>query len=210
MLVDLLTFVVIAVFIFILSPLVLLLMIRTPPMEIADQDREVSNSDERSDAEMLGDLAEEISGDEELLAAVTPLQVPHLDLPGALLGGGAKEEACSKVSGSIVLDRIEDPNEKREYNRRMRDRRSTDDSPAEEEQRMVQRRVWLRREEDQRGKQLLNVTDAADTLGVTIEQIYKWLDKADIPFYQVTEGKRKAIRFDVNELLKWHSSFKGI
>jgi excisionase family DNA binding protein len=88
----------------------------------------------------------------------------------------------------------------------MRDRRVTDVS-VEKERRMVGRRVWLRRKEDYQNMKLLTVTEAAETLETSIEQIYKWLGDADIPFYQITEGKRKVIRFEINELLQWYSAF---
>jgi excisionase family DNA binding protein len=66
--------------------------------------------------------------------------------------------------------------------------------------------VWLRRNEDYINKKLVSVQEAADTLETTTEQIYKWLGNSDIPFYQVSEGKRKVIRFEIDELLQWHST----
>jgi len=65
----------------------------------------------------------------------------------------------------------------------------------------------LRRQEDRRDKRLLSIKDAADTIGVSVEQVYKWLDDTDIPFYHVTEGRRKTISFDISELLEWYSTF---
>jgi len=154
----------------------------------------------------LEELVGMIERDKELQESVTPLKVPHIDLPGALVGGGATEQACCAATGVIEIKTDGNPGEKREYNRRMRDRRSTDTS-VDEERRILDRRVWLRREEDQAGKKLLNLTDAADTLGVPVERIHQWLGKTDIPFYYVTDGKNKAMRFEINELLHWYSLF---
>jgi hypothetical protein len=154
----------------------------------------------------LEELVEVIEHDAELQESVTPLKVPHIDLPGALAGGGATDEACCSASGVILIEANENPDERREYNRRMRDRRSAD-TPVDDEHRILDRRVWLRRKEDQIGKKLLNVTDAADTLGVPVERIHQWLGKTDIPFYYVTDGKEKAMRFEINELLHWYSAF---
>ena len=149
---------------------------------------------------------EEIGSEEQTLPLSSSVQVPHIDLQGVLAGGGATDEACAKASGSILLKASGDPNDMRRYNRRLSDRRASV-APVGEDRRTVQRRVWLRRKEDRRGKKLLTVSDAADTLGVPVEQIYKWLDRADIPFYQVTEGKKKAIRFEIDELLQWYGTF---
>jgi len=192
-------------FVFFLSGLVMSLAIRSPVPDIVDEDME---DEDRAELDEFNKLVEEIQDDEEILAVVTPLQVPHINLPEAMLGGGAAAEACSKTTGSIMLELNEDPNEKRKSNRRMADRRASADS-VDENRRIVQRRVWLRREEDCSDRQLLSITDAADTLGVPIEQMYKWLDEVDIPFYQVSENKRKTIQFDINELLHWHSTFSN-
>ena len=154
----------------------------------------------------LEELAEQIEHDEELLSAVTPLKVPHIELPGALAGGGATAQSFSKAAGVISLDVDDNPDENREYDRRMKDRRASEVG-VDQDRRMVERRIWLRRKEDKKGKRLLSVTDAADTLGVPVERIYQWLDKTDIPFYQTTEGKEKAIRFEIDELLQWYSAF---
>jgi hypothetical protein len=151
-------------------------------------------------------LADMISQDKDLLKPAPPVKVPHISLPGAKIGGGAVDETCSKATATISIVLEEDASERRKYNRRMQDRR-IHQHPVEDERRLIQRRVWLRREEDCKGKVLLNITDAADTLGVSIEQMYKWLDNSDIPFYQVTEGKRRALRFEINELLHWHGNF---
>lgn len=196
-------FLVIISFVFILSAIILALTTKAPSALPQTRPR----SDEGGAREMeLEDLIELIHRDKVLTSPEPPVEVPHIELPGARLGGGAKGETCSKASFAITLKLNEDPNERRKYNRRLRDRRVAD-QPVEEDRRLIQRRVWLRREEDRRGKTLLSVTDAANTLGVTVEQIYKWLDDSDIPFYQVTEGKRKAIRFEINELVQWHSAF---
>lgn len=154
----------------------------------------------------LEDLIEAIENDADLQESMTPLKVPHLDLPGALAGGGATDEACCRATGTIIIETDKNPDEHREYNRRMRDRRFTD-TPVDSERRILDRRVWLRRKEDQQGKKLLNITDAADTLGVPVERIHQWLGKTDIPFYYVTDGKDKAMRFEINELLHWYSTF---
>ncbi|UCD57852.1 MAG: helix-turn-helix domain-containing protein [Candidatus Hydrogenedentota bacterium] len=203
----LLDFLVIVFFVFVLGTIVLKLAVRSPshnsPCEAPDPNRTEQLSEPEEPKE-LEELAEAISHDNNLLTPTAPVQVPHVDLPGVKLGGGALDEPCSKAVGTVTLKSDKDPNERRTYNRRLRDRREAD-TPPEKERRILQRRVWLRREEDRHGKQLLTIVDAADTLGVHVEQIYKWLDGTDIPFYQVTEGNRKAIRFDVNELLQWHS-----
>jgi hypothetical protein len=154
----------------------------------------------------LEELVEMISHDEDLQASASPLQVPHIDLPGVLAGGGATNQACCVSTGVITIKTVDDPDEHREYNRRMRDRRRADVS-VDEERRILDRRVWLRRKEDRAGKKLLTVTDAADTLGVPVEQIHQWLGKTDIPFYYVTDGRSKAMRFEINELLHWYSLF---
>ena len=195
-------------FVFFLSGLVMSLAIRSPALDIVDEDMEDEDGEERDEPDAFDELADDIHDDEEVLAAVTPLQVPHIDLPDAMIGGGATAEACSKATGAIMLELNEDPNEKRKSNRRMTDRRSSANS-VDEDQRMVQRRVWLRREEDCSDRQLLSITDAADTLGVPVEQMYRWLDEVDIPFYQVSENKRKTIQFDINELLHWHGRFSS-
>ncbi len=195
-------------FVFFLSGLVMSLATRSPAPDTVDEDMEDEADEERAELDAFDELAEEIQDDEEILATVTPLQVPHMDLPDAMLGGGAATEACSKASGVIVLELNDDPNEKRKSNRRMADRRTSANS-ENEDRRMVQRRVWLRREEDCSDRQLLSITDAADTLGVPVEQMYRWLDEVDIPFYQVSEKKRKTIQFDINELLHWHSKFSS-
>jgi hypothetical protein len=203
----LLDFLVIVFFVFILSTIVLKLAVRSPSHNSPCEAPEPDKTEQRSELEEPKELeepAEAISHDKNLLASTAPVQVPHIDLPGVKLGGGALDEPCSKAVGTVTLRLDEDPNERRTYNRRLRDRRESD-TPLEKERRILQRRVWLRREEDCHGKQLLTIVDAAGTLGVHVEQIYKWLDGADIPFYQVTEGNRKAIRFDVNELLQWYS-----
>jgi hypothetical protein len=175
------------------------------PEGIARQ--EIIMSEPISNSHSFEELAEMMRQDSDLMKGPAPVNVPHTDLPGARLGGGAANEANSKAAAIIPLLLVEEPSERRKYNRRLSDRRDAADFPVDSERRLIQRRIWLRREEDRKGKVLLNVTDAANTLGVTIEQLYKWLDNSDIPFYQVTEGKRKAIRFEVNELLHWHSQF---
>ena len=154
----------------------------------------------------LEELVEVIEQDEDLQESVIPLQVPHIDLPGALAGGGATEQACCVAAGVIHIKTDDDPDEHREYNRRMRDRRCADVS-VDDEHRILDRRVWLRRGEDRAGQKLLTLTDAADTLGVPVERIHQWLGKTDIPFYYVTDGKNKAMRFEINELLHWYSLF---
>ena len=157
-------------------------------------------------SDVLEELAEKIEQDEELLSAVTPLKVPHIELPGALAGGGATAQSFSKAAGVISLDVDDSPDENREYDRRMTDRRASEVG-VDQDRRIVERRIWLRRKEDEKGKRLLTITDAADTLGVPVERIYQWLDKTDIPFYQTMDGKNKAIRFDIDELLQWYSAF---
>lgn len=199
----------IAVFlVFLLSSILMLLTVRRAASGSLEEQSESDSSEECPSSDVLDELAEAIENDEDLLTVVTPLKVPHIDLPGTLAGGGATEQACCKANGVILLDSDEDPNEKRKFNRRLRDRRSSE-TPVDEDRRMLERRVWLRRREDYAGKKLLNVTDAADTLGVPVEQIYQWLDKTDIPFYHITEGKSKAIRFEINELLHWYSIFSS-
>lgn len=205
----LLDFLAMIIFVFILSAIVLTLAVRTSSSDSGDEAHnpvEPVESERHLEEEGFEELARMIEKDQGLLTQPPPVQVPHIPLPDALLGGGANEEAFSKATGTIVLKVNEDPNEKREYNRRLRDRR-TSDIPTDDERRIVQRRVWLRREEDRRGKTLLTVADAADTIGVPVERIYKWLDESDIPFYQVTEGKKKAIRFEIDELLQWYGAF---
>jgi len=196
-------FLVIISFVFVLSAIILTLSGKAP--SASRQTKPCSNDRDGQEME-LEDLIELIHRDKVLTSPEPPVQVHHVELPGARLGGGAGEETCSKATCAITLKLNEDPDERRKYNRRLRDRRASD-HPVNDDRRLIQRRVWLRRQEDRRGKTFLSVTDAANTLGVTVEQIYKWLDDSDIPFYQVTEGKRKAIRFEINELLQWHSAF---
>lgn len=195
-------------FVFLLSGLVMLLTTRPPTPDIPDEDMEGEIDEGRAEFDAFAELEAEIQDDEEILATITPPNVPHIDLPDVMLGGGAAAEACSMAAGAIALELTDDPNEKRKSNRRMADRRASTDA-VDEERRIVQRRVWLRREEDHSDKQLLSIIDAADTLGVPVEQIYRWLDEVDIPFYQVSENKRKTIQFDINELLHWHSRFNN-
>ncbi len=202
----LLEFLTSTVFVFILSVFFLLLMARSPSLGPADQNPESDREEQPEQSGGIEDLAKEIERDEELRAVVTPVEIPHIDLPGALAGGGATHEACSKAAGQIAVQEGGVPDDGRTYSRRLKDRRSSD-FPVDDDQRTVERRIWLRRDEDKAGKRLLNVADAADMLGVKVEQIYKWLDKADIPFYHVTDGKKKAIRFEVDELLSWYSEF---
>lgn len=204
----LLDFLAMIVFVFILSALVLTLAVRAPSSGSRSEAYNPVEPERRPELEGFEELAQMIDGDKDLLKPTPPVQVLHIPLPDAMLGGGAREEACSKATGTIILRLDEDPNEKREYNRRLRDRRMSDIT-ADDERRIVQRRVWLRREEDRRSKTLLTVADAADTIGVPVERIYKWLDESDIPFYQVTEGKKKAIRFEIDELLQWYSAFSS-
>jgi len=199
----LLDFLVTVVFVFILSSLLLMLAHRPPFPETLNEEGNPDAIEQRPELE---ELAEAISQDEDLLAPPPPIEVPHVNLPGAKLGGGAAGELCSKTTGSIALKLVDTEDEKRKYNRRLRERRVSDDL-MKDDKRLVQRRVWLRREEDRRGKRLLPIKDAADTLGVSVEQMYKWLDDTDVPFYQVTDGKRKAIRFEIGELLEWFSAF---
>ncbi|MBI5116342.1 helix-turn-helix domain-containing protein [Candidatus Poribacteria bacterium] len=192
--------------VFVLSAFVVMLAARSAAPDTSAQSGESREADQRLPFGELDELVEAISHDKDLLTPPSPVQIPSLALPGARLGGGAVRESYSKTTGEVVLKSTIDPGEKRRYNRRMNDRRATE-SRQKDERRIVQRRVWLRREEDRRGKRLLNVSDAADTIGVPVERIYKWLDETDIPFYQVTEGKKKAIRFEINELLQWYSAF---
>jgi excisionase family DNA binding protein len=204
---SLFDFTVIILFGFILSWFALLLATRLPsPDTISRYYYEAGSVEESADPGESEEPVEEIESEEQTLPLASSVQVPHIDLQGVLAGGGATDEACAKASGSILLKASGDPNDMRRYNRRLSDRRASV-APVGEDRRTVQRRVWLRREEDRRGKKLLTVSDAADTLGVPVEQIYKWLDRADIPFYQVTEGKKKAIRFEIDELLQWYGTF---
>ncbi len=191
-------------FVFIVSALIMILGTKTASFS-AEESAFMSKMKESFEPGDIEELAELISRDSNILKPAPPVEIPHVQLPGAKLGGGAADESCSKAAATIDIYLNEDPSERRKYNRRLQDRRISD-QPIQDERRLIQRRIWLRREEDRKGKVLLNVTDAAQTLGVPIEQIYKWLDKSDIPFYQVTEGKRRAIRFEINELLQWHSA----
>jgi excisionase family DNA binding protein len=200
------SFLIAAFVVFSMSAVFTLLAVRPGSSSPMGGASEPGTDEESSPYDGLEELAEQVEADEELLSTVTPLKVPHIELPGALAGGGATAEACSKTSGVITLDMVDNPDENREYDRRMRDRRSSEFG-VDQDRRLVERRILLRRDEDLKGKQLLTVTDAADTLGVPVERIYQWLDKADIPFYQVAEGKSKAIRFEINELLQWYSAF---
>jgi len=194
-------FVMILLFVSVLSLLIMMLGTRPAQQDVSLTENTMDqNFLQPEDMEELADL---ISRDTDLLKQAPSIVVPHINLPGAQLGGGAAEQACSKTIASLTFSLNEDPSERRKYNRRLQDRRDTG-LPVEEDRRLIQRRIWLRREEDRKGKTLLNITDAANTVGVSIEQLYKWLDNSDIPFYQVTEGKRRAIRFEINELLQWH------
>lgn len=199
-------FVVIIVSVLFLSAFALLLTIRISPRDTPDYGLTVNDADQVSEPEKPADMTEKLIEHEPPPAPSPLLQVPHMSLPGAKLGGGAKEENFSKAVGAMSLSLKGGPNEKRKYNRRMRDRRESD-IPIDNEKRLVQRRVWLRREEDHSKMKLLTVSEAADTLETSVEQIYKWLGNADIPFYQITEGKRRVIRFEINELLQWYNTF---
>ena len=200
-------FTVIILFGFLLSWFALLLATRSPsPDTISQYYYEAGSVEELANPGESEEPVEEIEPEEQAPPSASSAQVPHIDLQGILTGGGVTNEACAKASGSILLKTNDDPEDRRRYNRRLSDRRASAASVGED-RRIVQRRVWLRREEDRRGKKLLTVSDASETLGVPIEQIYKWLDRADIPFYQVTEGKKKAIRFEIDELLEWYSTF---
>jgi len=203
----LLDFMVTILLVFALSGLITLLTAQMESEELSVSDFLPPEEEEPVEDDPFAELADELSRDEGLLAEITPIKVPHMDLPGAMIGGGAKEEACSKVVGTLVLKPSLDGDERRMFNRRLRDRR-IDGIAANEERRMLQRRVWLRRREDRRRKKLVTVTEAAEMLGVSVEQMYKWLDQTDMPFYHVSEGNRKAIRFEVEELLTWHGAFK--
>jgi hypothetical protein len=203
MLVD---FLFVSVSVFVLGAVVLMLVARSAAPGMSARSGKPQEADQRLPFSEIDELVEAISRDKDLLTPPPPVQIPSMSLPGARLGGGAVRESYSKTTGEVVLKSAIDPDEKRRCNRRMNDRRSWE-SRQKDERRIVQRRVWLRREEDRRGKRLLNVSDAADTIGVPVERIYKWLDETDIPFYQVTEGKKKAIRFEINELLQWYSAF---
>ena len=193
-------------FVFLLGAFFYFLTARSVSPDPLEHYPDLETDEEPPRPEAMQELSDEIGRDEELLASVTPLEVPHIDLPGAVAGGGATNEACSKASGRIDLKHAGAQDERREYNRRLSDRRKAD-APVADDRRALERRIWLRREEDRAGKKLLTVTDAADTIGVPVEQIYKWLDKEDIPFYQVTDGGKKAIRFEVDELVAWYSVF---
>ncbi|RJP73368.1 MAG: DNA-binding protein [Candidatus Abyssobacteria bacterium SURF_17] len=205
-------FLLIVLFVFILSALILMFVSRTPqpeePALSTNEDDLIEKHERHRGFDNLDELVEAISHDKELLAPASPPEVPRIPLRNAKLGGGATDEMRSKTCGVIALRTNENPNEQRRYNRRLSDRRRSE-AAVDEERRIVQRRVWLRRKEDFVGKTLLTVSDAADTLGVPVERIYKWLDESDIPFYQLTEGKRKAIRFEINELLQWFSTFSS-
>ncbi|GAB4342060.1 MAG: hypothetical protein Kow0099_19260 [Candidatus Abyssubacteria bacterium] len=191
------------VFGLLLSALIFTFAIRSSSEHAHDAPDEKNPQDRDPDFE---DLVDMIEKDRESFKPPATESIPHKMLQGAILGGGAADQSHSKASGTLEWQLIEDPNERRKYNRRMGERRRAD-QPVGDERRLIQRRVWLRRAEDRRGKKLLTVTDAAGTLGVPVEQIYKWLDESDIPFYQITEGKRKAIRFEINELIQWHRAF---
>jgi len=202
------SFLVAICFVFTLSGILMLFNTKSSSSGVPDEDPEPEASEQPYPIEELEELVDEIERDQALQVSLAPVKVPHIDLPGALSGGGVKEEACSKVSGVISLKAGENPDERRQYNRRLSDRRSLDVA-VDDDRRIVDRRIWLRRREDFQGKQLLTVTDAADTLGIPIEQLYRWLDGTDIPFYQVTDGKKKAIRFEINELLQWYGEFSS-
>jgi excisionase family DNA binding protein len=153
------------------------------------------------------ELADEIHNDEQLLAEAATINVPHIELPGAHAGGGATSENSCKVSGVITLDVGDDEDEKRKYNRRLKDRRCAEIAFDDEDKRVLGRRVLFRRQEDLHGKRLIDVTEAADTLGVPVERIYRWLDKTDIPFCKVNEGKNEKLRFEASDLLRWYGDF---
>ncbi len=189
-----------------LSAFALLLSVRISPRDAPDCALTGVDADHVSEPGTFEQPAEEPAEVESIPAPESFLQFPHMRLPGAKLGGGATEENFSKIIGTIAVSLKGGPDEKRKYNRRMRERRE-EDTPVEKEKRLVQRRVWLRREEDHSKMKLLTVPEAADTLETSVEQIYKWLGNADIPFYQVTDGKRRMIRFEINELLQWYNTF---
>lgn len=200
----LMDFFIILSFVFILSALTLLFTTRSPSAGKPGFDPIRNDADDVADPAISDNLSGKITHDEEP-PPKPRTKVPHIDLPGTRLGGGASEELCSRETGTISLVLNEPENERRKYNRRLRDRRQSDFS-VQKDNRLMQRRVWLRREEDHRGKNLLSVQEAADILETTTEQIYKWLGNSDIPFYQISEGKRKVIRLEINELLQWHST----
>jgi excisionase family DNA binding protein len=191
---------------FILSAFALLLTAKSSHPDQPDAGSGGENLDDFPNEEGWEELAERMAEDELLREQAPPVHVDHLDIPGARLGGGAKEENRSKTVGAISLALREPPDEKRKYNRRLRERR-VEDVPVAKDRRMMERRVWLRRKEDYQERKLLTVSEAASTLEISVEQIYKWLGDSDVPFYQITEGNRKVIRFEINELLQWYNTF---
>jgi len=75
--------------------------------------------------------------------------------------------------------------------------RSTDD------RRLSRRRVWLRRSEDEAQFELGDIDEAARVLATNPDEIEKWIRTADLPFYMVTRGANRELRFDRHELLGW-------
>lgn len=74
---------------------------------------------------------------------------------------------------------------------------------AQAERRLAQRRVWLRRTEDQAGLDLVDIHEAAHMLSTTPAVIERWVQTADMPFYMVSKGAIREMQFDRIELLAW-------
>ena len=89
-------------------------------------------------------------------------------------------------------------------------RRTPDDETARsvarlqgEDRRLIRRRVWLRRSEDEAQYDLVDIAEAAQLLATNSDEIEKWVRTADLPFYMVTRGANREVRFDRHELLGW-------
>jgi excisionase family DNA binding protein len=202
------SFLVAVVFVFTVSGLLMLLTARPASSGTSSEPSESDNAaQEPLYFEDMEEQADEIDYAEQPLAEVAAVKVPHIELPGAHAGGGATAQHSCKISGIITLDEDEDPDEKRKYNRRLKDRRCAEIAFDDEDKRVLGRRALFRRQEDHQGKRLIEVTEAADMLGVPVERIYRWLDKTDIPFCKISEGKNEKLRFEVSDLLRWYGDF---
>lgn len=129
---------------------------------------------------------------------------------GVYRGGAAGPMANVHCRGAFDPDAPAPAGGERRVARRRTQLRREDDraaprarEPQVEERRMTQRRVWLRRAEDQEGLDLVDIHEAARMLATTPAEIERWIRTADLPFYMVSVGAVREMRFDRVELMGW-------
>lgn len=147
-----------------------------------------------------------------------PDEVPILDLQphpaGVYKGGAAGPHPNVRAMGCLDPGTPGGLHGDRRRGRRRQGARRSDDGPAPTpgvgptagggpERRLAQRRVWLRRAEDQAEHDLVDIHEAARILSATPDTIEKWILNADLPFYMVSKGAMREKRFDRIELLGW-------